>query len=224
MTTTEKTKEEIRQENVEARISRSEEFYNNYKKTIWTVFIAAVAIALGVLGYSKFIYGPACEEAMAAAYPAEMSFQKGNYDLALNGDGNVLGFEQIIEQYGSKAGKAVYLYAGACAVQTGKFEDAIAYLKKYNGKDAVMAARALSLEGDANVQLENYEEAVKCYDKAIAKADNDFTPTYLFKKGLACEKLGQNDKALESYKKINEKYPRSIEAYDIDRYISAVEK
>lgn len=224
MATTEKTKEEIRKENVEATLSRSEQFYNSNKKAIWGAVIAAAIVAIAVLAYNKYIYAPACEEAMKAMFPAEASFQKGNYDLALNGDGNVPGFTQIIEQYGTKAGKAVYLYAGICKMQAGEWEDAIAYLKKYNGKENVLAARALACEGDAHVQLEQYEEAVKCYDRAISKADNDFAAGYLFKKGLALEKLGLADKAAEAYKTIKDKYPASIEAYDIDRYISAVEK
>jgi len=156
-------------------------------------------------------------------YAAEQSFRAGEYELALAGDGNVLGFADVIKEYGAKAGKAVYFYAGVCELQAGNWEEAIKYLKKYNGKDAILAARAKACIGDAYVGLENYSEAVSCFEKAAACADNMFAAGYLQKAGVAYEALGQNDKALACYKKIKEYYPQSIEAYEIDKYISKLE-
>lgn len=217
-----KTKEEVRQENIETKISATEKFYEAYKKTIWTVLSAIVIVVLAVLAYNKFIYQPKAEEAKGAAYPAEMAFQRGDFELALKGDGNVYGFEEVISEYGSKSGKAVYLYAGICALQLGEFEDAISYLKKYNGKDAILAARAIACQGDAYVGLEEYGKAASCFCSAAAKADNVFAATYLLKAGLAYEKLGEPEKALAVYKTIEDKYPQSIEGYDIDKYIARV--
>ena len=51
---------------------------------------------------------------------------------------------------------------------------------------------------------------------------NDFNSTILFKEGLALKALGKNAEALACYKTILDKYPQSIEAYDIDRYIAEV--
>ena len=58
---------------------------------------AVVVVWLAILGYQKFIYQPKCAEAQEQAFPAEANFQKGEYELALNGDGNVLGFAEIID-------------------------------------------------------------------------------------------------------------------------------
>ena len=218
-----KTKEEVRQEQVETQVSKFEQFYEKYKNVVWGVLGAIVVIWLAVLGYQKYIYQPKCAEAQKQAFPAENAFQQGEYELALNGDGNVLGFTEIIDSYGTKAGKAVYLYAGICELQLGDFESAISYLKKYNGKEPILAARALACEGDAYVGLEQYKEAVAAYKKAVAKADNSYAAAYLLKEGLALEQLSQKAEALECYKTIKDKYPQSVEAYDIDRYIAAVE-
>ena len=171
MATKSKSKEEVRQEQVETRVSKFEQFYENYKKVIWGVLIAVLVIWLAVLGYQKYIYQPKCAEAQEQAFPAETNFQQGNYEIALNGDGNVLGFAEIIDSYGIKAGKAVYLYAGICELQLGNFENAISYLKKYNGKEDILKARALACEGDAYVGLEDYKSAVAAYEKAVAVAD-----------------------------------------------------
>ena len=224
MATKNKTKEEVRQEQVETQVSKFEQFYEKYKNILWGVLGAIVVIWLAILGYQKYIYQPKCAEAQEQAFPAEASFQQGEYELSLTGDGNVLGFTEIIDSYGTKAGKAVYLYAGICELQLGDFKSAISYLKKYNGKEPIMAARALSCIGDAYVGLEQYKEAVSAYKKAVAKADNVYAAAYLLKEGLALEQLGNKADALECYKIVKDKYPQSIEAYDIDRYIAAVEE
>ncbi|MBR5925374.1 MAG: tetratricopeptide repeat protein [Bacteroidales bacterium] len=224
MATKTKTKEEVRQEQVETSVSKFEQFYEKYKNIIWIVLGAIVVIWLAILGYQKYIYQPKCAEAQEQAFPAENNFAQGEYELALNGDGNVLGFTEIIDTYGTKAGKAVYLYAGICELQLGDFESAVSYLKKYNGKEPIMAARALACLGDAYVGLEDYKAAVAAYKKAVAAADNTYAAAYLVKEGLALEKLGDNAAALECYKIVKDKYPQSIEAYDIDRHIAAVEE
>lgn len=59
---------------------------------------------------------------------------------------------------------------------------------------------------------------------AAAKADNVYAAGYLLKEGLALEKLGDKAGALNAYRTIEDKYPQSLEAYDIRRYISAVEE
>ena len=86
-----KEQEAARQENIEQTVSATEQFYNENKKVIWGVIAAILVIGLGILAYNKFIYQPKCVEAMQQTYPAEMSFQSGEYELALNGDGNNMG-------------------------------------------------------------------------------------------------------------------------------------
>ena len=217
-----KDKEAERQENIEQTVSATEQFYNENKKLIWGIVAAVLVIGLGILAYNKFIYQPRCVEAMQQAYPAEMSFQNAEYELALNGDGNNLGFADIIDEYGTKAGKAVYLYAGICELELGNYEEALSYLKKYKGKEPILAARARSCEGDAYVALGDYNAAVRSYKAAAAVADNVLAAGYLLKEGSAYEALGQNAEALACYKTIEEDYPQSIEAYDIAKHIARV--
>lgn len=212
----------IRQENIEQGVNKAQEWLDNNKKTIYTVVGVIVALALIILAFNKLVYQPKCEEAQEQTFPAEFNFQKGEYELALNGDGNVLGFADIIDSYGAKAGKAVYLYAGVCELNLGNFEDALSYLAKYNGKEPVMAARAKACEGDAYVGLGDYSSAVKCFESAASMGKNVFAAGYLLKAGLAYEKLGDKASALAAYNKIPDLYPQSVEAYDIDKYIARV--
>lgn len=213
---------EERQENIAHTVSSTTMFFEENKKSIITAVVVVVALGLAILAYNKFVYQRQCAEAMEQAYPAEALFQNGEYDLALNGDGNQLGFADIIEQYGNKAGKAMPLYAGICELQLGNYDSALEYLAKYKGTEPILAARAKACMGDAYVALENYEDAVSAYKAAVAKADNVFAAAYLLKEGLALEALGQKTEALACYKSIADKYPQSIEAYEINKYIARV--
>ena len=191
-----KEQEKIQQELVEERVSKVEKFFNENQKLIWGCVGAVLAIGLLVLCYQKFYLQPKSAEAQEQMFPAEASFQAGEFELALNGDGNSLGFAQVIDEYGSKAGASAYLYAGVCELQLGNYETALNYLKKSNGKDAILAARALACQGDAYVGLEKYKDALSCFEKAAAKSDNIFSAAYLLKAGVVCEELGDNQKAL----------------------------
>lgn len=217
---------EIKNENAEAvaeAVSKTELFLNKNKNVILSVLGAVVLIGAGYFCYHKFLYQPQVAEAQEQTYPAEANFRNAEYELALNGDGNVLGFAQIIDEYGAKAGRAVYFYAGVCELQLGNYESAISYLKSYKGKDEILAARALACIGDAYVGLEDYSTALSWFEKAAAKADNQFAAGYLLKAGVVCEELGKDDKALSFYKRIKDSYPQSMEGYDIDKYISRIE-
>lgn len=218
-----KEQEKLKQEKVEEKVSAIEKFFNENKKLIWSCLGVLVLIGLLILSYQKFYLQPKSAEGQAQMFPAEANFRAQEYALALNGDGNVLGFAQIAKEYGSKAGKSVYLYAGICELQLGNYESALSYLKKYNGKDAILAARALGCQGDAYVGLEKYKEALSNFEKAASKTDNIFAASYLLKAAIVCEELGNKEKALSFYKKIKDQYPQSIEGYEVDKYISRIE-
>ncbi len=218
-----KEQEKLQQEKVEENLSAVGEFFLKYEKQIWGILLAIVVIGLAVLAYQKFYAQPKKTEALGQLFPAENAFASGEYEIALNGDGNILGFAEIAKEYGKKAGKDIYMYAGVSALNLGNYEDAISYLKKYKGKDEILAAKALACEGDAYVGLEKYQQALSCYDKAAAKVENIFAASYLLKAGIVCEEIGQTEKALSYYQQIKDKYPQSVEGYDIDKYISRIE-
>lgn len=218
-----KDQERQRQEEVAEKVSSVENFFNENRKIIWGLLGAAVVIGVAVLCYNRFYAAPKQKEAAEQMFPAEANFRAENYELALNGDGNVLGFSQILDEYGSHAGKAAYFYAGVCELHLGNYDNAIAYLSKYSGKDEILKAKALGSKGDAYEGLENYKEAVACYEKAAGVIDNMFAASYLLKAGVACEEMGDSARALSFYKRIKDQYPQSMEGYDIDKYISRIE-
>ncbi|MDD2824968.1 MAG: hypothetical protein PHR05_07230 [Bacteroidales bacterium] len=204
-------------------ISKSEEFLAKYKNhLIYTV--AGIIILLGLgFGYMKLIREPRRNEALAQMFPAERYFRSDSFALALNGDGNVLGFKDIIDQYKALPGQVVYFYAGVSELQLGNFGQAIEYLKKYKSRDEIIQARAWCNIGDAYAGLEDTESALTWYLKAAAYRDNAYAAAYYRKAGILMEEKGDYAGALEMYNTIKNKYTQTLEGYEIDKYISRLE-
>ena len=218
-----KTQEEVRQQNVAEAVSKTEQFFNEYGKLIYGCVIAVLVIALAVLAYNRFVLQPKKAEAANQLVQAERWFEEGEYELALNGDENDLGLIDIIDRYGAKAGTAVYLYAGVAQLQTGAYQEAIASLKKYDGEDPILLARAQACIGDAYVELGDYATAVNWFKKAAATTDNAFAAAYLLKAGIAAEADGKRSEALSYYKEIKDRWGNAPEAMEIDKYIIRIE-
>ena len=220
---TKTSQEELRQQNVAEAVSKTEEFFNKNGKLIYGCVIGVLVIALGILAYNRFVYQPSKKQADEQMIQATRWFEAGEYELALNGDNNDLGFADLMDQYGAKAGEAVYLYTGICQLRTGAFEDAIATLKKYDGKDPIQLSRAQACIGDAYVELQDYDNAIAYFQKAAKTVDNALAAAYLLKAGIAAEENGEPEKALGFYKTIKDQWVNAPEAMEIDKYITRIE-
>ncbi|MBS1680540.1 MAG: tetratricopeptide repeat protein [Bacteroidetes bacterium] len=187
--------------------------------------LSAIVIAVGgYFGWKYYIDG---QEAVAQKemFQAIHYFEADSLNLAFNGDGNNLGFKQIIEDYGmTPAGNLANFYAGVIHLKQGKFPLAIYYFEDFNANDMLVQARAYSLIGDAFMEQKNFEDASKWYNKACEHNPNkEFTPMYLMKAALAYEKLNQNDKAKEAYQKIIDTYFESSEVQNAKKYKARLE-
>ena len=217
-----KPQEETRQQNVAEAVSKTELFFKENGKIIYGCVIAALVIALAIIAYNRFILQPKKAEAVKQLAQAERWFEAGEYELALAGDDNDLGLEDLISQYGGKAGEAVYLYAGIAKLHTGAYEEAISYLKKYKGEDPIMLGRAQACIGDAYVELKDYPTAISWFEKAAKTTDNAYAAAYLLKAGIAAEANGDNAKALACYTTIKDQWGTAPESMEIDKYITRI--
>lgn len=190
------------------------------------VGIAAV-ILIVVGGYFAFNYYKDNQDALAQSemFQAVYYFEADSLDKALNGDGNNLGFLQIIDEFGiTDAANLANYYAGVSYLKQGKFELARLYLEDFSASDLLIQARAYSLVGDTYMEEEKYDDAAKFYHKAANYEPNKyFSPGYLMKEALAYEKLNQNDKARETYDKIINQYWESSEYQNARKFRARLE-
>ena len=78
--------------------------------------------------------------------------------------------------------------------------------------------------GDCYVELNETSKALDYFEKAADMDNQVMSPVYLKKAGLVNESLNQLEKAEKNYTEIKEKYPKSPEAADIDKYLARVQK
>ena len=156
---------------------------------------------------------------------AELYFQKDSFNLALNGDGQYLGFLDVADDYSStNVGQLANYYAGLCYLNTADFDNAIEYLGDFSSDDIVLSSLALGCMGDAYMELGDVDAALDAYASAVSNSSNDFTaPRYMMKQALIHDANGDSDKALNLYKSIKNDYKTSREANGIEKYIAKVE-
>lgn len=208
---------------LEEALSKSEQFFENNKKTIFGCLIAIIVIIAGGMLYNAKVAQPRQLRAAEAIFPGENYFINGDFETALNGDAyGFEGFEELSKQYKStKAGKLAGLYAGLCFVQLDSIEMAQKYLSKFNGKDQMVAPAALGALADCYATTGQYSKAISTFEKAAKKANNNLlSPYYYMQAGLIYESIDKPAQALKTYKLIKAKYPESTEGLEIDKYIS----
>ncbi|MFW5821348.1 MAG: tetratricopeptide repeat protein, partial [Bacteroidota bacterium] len=155
-------------------------------------------------------------------FMAEKFFRSDSFNLALYGYGTYPGFLQITEDYNfTKAANLAEYYAGVSYLKTGNYEDAVDFLESFKTDDLLLGAAKYSAIGDAYVEMEEYESAVKAYQKAISDYKNDYsTPIILKKTALVYEEIEEFDRANNTYLEIKREFPESEEARDIEKYIA----
>ena len=204
-------------------VSRSERFIENNKKNISYGIIAIAIIVGAILAYNYLYLIPKNDKANVAIFRGEQYFQTDSFNIALNGNGfDYDGFEYIIKQYGgTKSGNLAKAYAGICYFKLGDIDNAMKHLKSFKSSEDYIAPAITGLIGDCYVESGNLKEGISFFEKAASQANNDLlSPIYLKKAGLVYENLRQFDKAVKAYTTIKEKHAASMEAMDIDKYIT----
>ncbi len=203
-------------------INKAEGYISENKKSISIIVGAVLVVILGYFGYTNLIVKPQEENAIREMFMAERYFQMDSVNLAINGDGQFMGFQEIIDNYGSSssANRAHY-YLGMCYMKKGEWDNAIEYLSGYDAEDDVTGALALGAIGDANLEKGNNDEALSYYMKAVDWDKNQFTSAIFLLKAATVKEL-QNDYkgATDLYERIKKDYPQSTEARDVDSYIA----
>jgi tetratricopeptide (TPR) repeat protein len=209
--------------NVEETLTKTEQFLEqNYKSLL--IGLGVVVVIVGLFWLAKIYMNKRNDEAQSQMYQAERYLEMDSLKLALNGDGNYLGFLDIINDYKfTNTGNLARYSAGICYLHLGQFQDAIDFLEKYTKKDKVIGSLAIGATGDAYVELGDLDKGVAKYIEAADFAGNSFnSPLFLMKAGEIYELNGKYDEALKTYERIQNEYPESTEGLAAEKYIARV--
>jgi tetratricopeptide (TPR) repeat protein len=205
--------------------SKSEQFIENHKKSIVGAVVLVVVVISGWFAYSAYIGGQETE-AQENIWKAQYYFSVDSLDKALEGDGQYFGFEYIADNFkGTKSANLANYYIGLIYKEKGDLDVAIDYLKKADIDDEVLSSVAIGSIGDCYADLDNYDEAINYFNKAISNSKNSFTsPIYLNKAAIVYEYLGNYKKAANYYQQIIDDYPESPEALKVKKNLSKVQQ
>jgi len=209
--------------------SKTEDFVAANQKYIFMI-IGIVAIGvLGYLGYKEFVAKPAQVTASNDMFQAKKHFNDAVsgissdslYNLALNGTGGKFGMLDIIKEHsGTQAANLANYYAGMSYLNLKKYKEAVSHLDEFSSEDQILAPMAKGAIGDAFVQLNQKEDALKYYIEAANMRANEYSAcTFLYKAGVIALDLGKPTEALGFFNRIKAEYPKSAEAKNAEVFI-----
>jgi tetratricopeptide (TPR) repeat protein len=210
---------------LESALTKTERFIEENQKPITYAVIAVIVVVIAFLGINRFYLQPRQQEALSQMFMAENYFERDSFNLAINGDGNYLGFLDIIDDYGmTKAANLAKYYTGISYLHLGQYEEALDYLNSFKTKDLLLRPITEGAKGDARLELGDTSAALRHYRKAYSMNENELTsPVFMMKAAKVHESLGNLEDALALYREIKEKYPESTEGQDVDKHIARVQ-
>jgi len=207
---------------VQQTISKAERYIEENKKSLSIIGGAIVVLVGGYFAWTKLYIAPQEEEAQGQIFMAERYFEKDSLNKAINGDGQFLGFKDIIDQYGlTPTGNLAHMYLGLCYLQKGQYDDAVNELKEYDSNDMMLGPISIGAIGDAYSEQGKTDDAIEQYMKAAEANKNNFTtPIYLMKAATLYESKGKYADAVKIYEQLKTDFPEAREGRDVEKFIS----
>lgn len=208
--------------NIGEAYSKAEKLLDDNKQSIGIAIAAVVIVVLGTFYYLNMYLPPLQKNAAIDIAGAQKAFAADSFNLAMNGNTEFMGFEEVIDTYSStEVGNTAKYYMGISLLNTGNYDEAIDFLNSYSPNDHITLATKEGAIGDCYSQLGQYDDAISAYKKAANVYINDFsTPIYLKKAGMTAEKVNDYTAAVSFYEKISADYPSSTEGRDIEKYLA----
>ena len=198
-------------------LSSIEQRVENNKKSIYWVVGAIIVVAAVIMGYVYGIHNPNMNEARTEIAKADMEVSLGNDSLAL------AQYKSVADNFSNSAANRANLDAAILLYEDGKYEEAAAYINKFDAEGVIVGPASQSLLGDCYVNLKKYDEALGAYDKAISLSNDNslYTPLFMIKKATVYRELKNYAAEADVFQTIKDKYPTFIQSYnfDLDKYL-----
>lgn len=203
-------------------LAKVQGFWERFQKPLLLVVAVIVIGGGGWYAYREYMVKPKEEKASDIMFKAQQYFSMDSSNLVLNGDGQSKGVLFVINNYGgTKAANLAHYYAGVSYLKLGDFNNAVKHLKDFSTDAKQVQLMAYGCLADAYSELNKKDEAIDNYKKAASAFDKDENNSseYLFRAALLSETTGKNKEALELYKELKEKFPKTDKGVQADKYI-----
>lgn len=218
------TRKELREDRIVTLYAKAWMFYEENRTRVYAAAAGVVLLIAGIVGY---VYYQSQQQAEAEQLLAQVAqtYAQGNYQAALDGTGDTPGLLTIAEEYGStQAGNLATYYAADALYRLGEYDRALELFQEYDATEDFIGASALAAQAAIYEDRGEYEQAAALYEDAAEHFSNSLTtPKYLMEAGRAHESAGNLDAAIALYQRIEDEYPDSDLAQDVNRYIARAE-
>lgn len=198
--------------------------YEENKNYVFITLAAVILIIGGTWWYQNNKESQNLE-ANNLIWKQDQNFDTENFETAINGTTNNVGYAYIADEYnGTSAGDIATYNMGVGYLNLGKYNEAIDALEDVDFEDIILGAIAKGATGDAYFELGKVDKAISNYKAAVSHSDNELTvPVYLKKLAIAQEEAGDMKDAIVSYQRIKDDYSTAPEARDIEKFIARLQ-
>jgi tetratricopeptide (TPR) repeat protein len=217
-------RQELRQDTAVTFYVRAWEFFDENRTLVYGALAGLVAVVLAIVGWAYYQHqqGQEAEQVLAQAITL---YEAGDFRQALDGTEATPGLLSVVDGYGgTQAGNLARFYVADAYFRLGEYDQALQFFETFDKGENIVGASAYAGMAAIYEQRENYEEAGDYYLRAAEQFEsNQAAPDYLMDAGNAYEEAGAYDEALEVYQTIQEDYPESSAASNIDFFIARVQ-
>jgi len=217
-------RQELREDKVITLYAKAWEFFDENKALVRGVLVAIVVVALAMVAWGFYQDNRAVQADALMGAPVK-AYEAGNYREALDGTPDSPGLLMLADDYGStKAGNLARFYAADALYRLGEFDEALGRFEAYDKSENYIGASAFAGQAAIYENKEDFKRAGDLYRRAALFFESEVTsPQYLYSAGQAYEHAARYDDAHEAFLLIQERYPDSALARNIDVDLARVE-
>jgi tetratricopeptide (TPR) repeat protein len=183
-----------------------------YKNAIIAALVLLVCLGAGTFFWMNRQQANELEASLQLSKIAPF-LDRGEFKIAINGDGKAAGLKKIADEYagkymGTPSGNMANLLLANAYFSLKEFDTALKVYKTLSIKNDDLAAAALAGAGDCYFSKNQFAPAAESYQEAAKKAENKVLKAqYLSHAGKSFQLTNQLAKAAELYTKIITDYP-----------------
>lgn len=191
---------------LQSGFAQSSDFFEDNRNLVIGVGVGLLVLAIAAVLFYNWRQAKAAEgQEFLGTILTE--YERGNYQVALDGTDEAPGLLDLAEDYGSTpTGDQARFFAADAYLQLGQTQEALEMFEAYDG-DGILGASALAGQASIREGLGEHAEAAALYERAAgAYAEDATAPGYLLDAARAYDAAGDTQQAIATLETLLDDY------------------